>query len=297
VLILDPNERSKIVEAVTERLAKRAASAFRRLGEAACREHTQATLDALQEDLRTGQREALRAAANTLTDALSSEGLNFSDVRFFSQTLRDHVRAAVTDDARLAIEDWFFEHVVVSTTRYIVWREEQQQHEAAKRGIARVESQLAELEQALTEKTELLELVREASTPIAPVVRGILVVPLVGVFDAFRAEALTEKLLHELTRVHARAAILDISGVPVFDSRAAQLIISLARSVRLLGAEVYLVGMSPRNAKTIVELGVDLSHLETLATLQAGLARALVAQGLEIVPCRSAGRRGKPRRH
>lgn len=125
--------------------------------------------------------------------------------------------------------------------------------------------------------------IRQASTPIAPVVRGILVVPLVGVFDAFRAEVLTEKLLEEVARVHARSVILDISGVPMFDTESAQLIIRLARTVRLLGTEIILVGMSPGNARTIVDLGIDLVGLRTLGTLQDGLAQALVLQRLQIV--------------
>jgi rsbT co-antagonist protein RsbR len=125
-------------------------------------------------------------------------------------------------------------------------------------------------------------------------VQGIHVVPLVGMFDAFRAELLTEKLLHEVARVHARAVILDISGVPVFDTEAAQLIIRLARAVRLLGTEVIVVGMSSENARTIVELGVDLSGLATLGTLQDGVAHALLRQRLEIAPVRAEKDRSQP---
>jgi anti-anti-sigma factor len=146
----------------------------------------------------------------------------------------------------------------------------------------RLEGQLAELAAALDEKTQLLELIRQASTPIVPVVRGIVVVPLVGTLDAFRAELVTERLLHEVVRLKARTAILDVSGVPLFDTHAAQLILRLARSVRLLGTRVLLVGMSPETARTIVGLGVDLGAVESHATLQDGLARALSLQGLAI---------------
>jgi rsbT co-antagonist protein RsbR len=54
--------------------------------------------------------------------------------------------------------------------------------------------------------------------------------------------------------------------------------------VRLLGATLILVGLSPGVAATIVELGVDLTGLVTLGTLQAGLAHALKLRKLQIVP-------------
>jgi anti-anti-sigma factor len=282
--IIDQGRRAEIVAAVTGRLFKRRSSAFQKVGEASCRAHVGAALSALIEDLEADGREAVRASVPPMLDELMPEGLNFSDVRFFSRMLREHARAAVPEDQRLAVEDWFYEHLSVCTMQFMVRRDERLVKEAAKRGLERFESQLAELQVALAEKTELLETIRQASTPIAPVVRGILVVPLVGVFDGFRAELLTEKLLDEIARAHARAAILDVSGVPVFDTDAAELIVRLARSVRLLGAEVLLVGLSPDNARTIVELGVDLTSLRTLGTLQDGLAKALVSQRLKIVP-------------
>ena len=132
-------------------------------------------------------------------------------------------------------------------------------------------------------RERLLELIRQASTPVTTVVSGILVVPLVGIFDRVRAEFLTERLLDEVGRVRARVAILDISGVPVFDTDAAQLIIRLANSVRLLGAKVILVGMSPGNAQTIVGLGIDLGEIITCRALQDGLRRALAFERMKIV--------------
>ncbi|PRQ04368.1 RsbT co-antagonist protein RsbRA [Enhygromyxa salina] len=280
----DQDGRAELIAAVTERLLRRSASVFQDVGEPRCRAHVEAAVAALERDLDSDSCEAARASVVSLLDELMAKGLNFSDLRFFSRKLREQVRAAVPEDLALAVEDWFYEHLSVSTMQFMVRRDDALVNEAAKRGVEHFESQLAELEEALEEKTQLLETIREASTPIAPVVSGILVVPLVGVFDGFRARLLTEKLLTEISRVQARVAILDISGVPLFDTDAAQLVISLARSVRLLGAEVFLVGMSANSARTIVALGIDLSNLTTLGTLQDGLAKALATQRLKIVP-------------
>jgi len=280
---------STIVEAMVDRMCGRAASAFGKVGPDRCREYAEAGVDALERDLASDQLDAVRAVAYTLIDGLDGEGLGFSDLRFYALTLRAEVRAALDSDPaaadlRVGVEQWFFELLLVCTMRFIAWRDEVMQRESAERSVKRLESQLDELRAAVAEKTHLLEVIRQASTPIAPVVSGILVVPLVGLFDSVRAENLTEKLLQEVSRVHAKTVILDISGVPVFDTGAAQLIIRLARTVRMLGTHVILVGMSPANARTIVALGVDLAGIKTLGTLQDGLAQALVWQQLRIGP-------------
>ncbi len=278
---------SEVAQAVAALLGARSTSIFARMGEPRCRDHVDRVLFALEQDLAAGKRERVRSAMQALIEALADEGLTFSDLRFFALTLRSTVEAEAEGEAealRHAIDDWFFELVLVGTMRFVVQREAQIQARSAKLELEQLENQLVDLQKALSEKTRLLEMVRQASTPIAPVVQGILVVPLVGGFDAFRAELLNERLLHEIGRLRARAVILDISGVPVFDTEAAQLIIRLARTVRLLGTEVFVVGMSPEGARTIVDLGIDLSGLQTLATLREGLAAALRLQRLAIKP-------------
>jgi rsbT co-antagonist protein RsbR len=44
--------------------------------------------------------------------------------------------------------------------------------------------------------------------------------------------------------------------------------------VQLLGAHVILVGISPEVAQTIVQLGIDLSSIQTRSTLKDGLRLA-----------------------
>lgn len=281
--LLDPSGRAALIDATTALLVRRRASAFVVVGEAHCRDLVEAAVSALERDLEASEREAVRPAAMALVTELFPHGLNFSDLRFFVTKLRELALAAVTEDRRSAVEAWGFEHLALCTTHFMVKRDDDMQQRAAKRDVERFETQLADLRVALDEKTRLLEVIREASTPIAPVVRGILVVPLVGTFDSFRAQLLIEKLLDEIARSKARVAILDISGVPVFDTESAQMLIRLARTVRMLGARTYLVGLSPDIARTIVALDVDLSDLTTLGTLQDGLARALAAQRMRIV--------------
>jgi anti-anti-sigma regulatory factor len=274
-----------LAEAVGRRLSLRTGSVFRDIGEVACRAHVDAALDALRDDLRTGKPEALRAATLAMIEELTPRGLGFADLRTFVQSLRTAVLGAPgAAESRDSLDGWFFELVMVCTMRFVVHREETIQRRAAQLEVEHLESQLDELKAAFAEKTDLLERIRQTSTPIAPVVEGILVVPLVGVFDTLRAELLTERLLQEVTRARASVVILDITGVPVFDAEAAELIVRLGGAVRMLGTELILVGVSPATASAIVELGVELTGLRARGTLQDGLALALRLRRLKIAP-------------
>ena len=91
-----------------------------------------------------------------------------------------------------------------------------------------------------------------------------------------------EQALHTLEQ--SRTLILDITGVPIVDTGVANYILQMARAVTLLGSRVILVGIGAEIAQTIVQLGVDLRDMTTLANLQAGIAYALALQGFAIQP-------------
>jgi anti-anti-sigma regulatory factor len=145
-----------------------------------------------------------------------------------------------------------------------------------------LESQVVERTQALAEQTktltvqarelndlvgtqrQLLNTIREMSTPVVPLQEGIIVMPLVGMIDAERAQQVLAALLAGVEDLRARVAILDITGVPVVDEVVAHSLLQAMRASQLLGAEPILVGLRPEVAQTIVTLGVDLQQgLET----------------------------------
>jgi rsbT co-antagonist protein RsbR len=59
--------------------------------------------------------------------------------------------------------------------------------------------------------------------------------------------------------------------VPIIYTQVARVLIDMARSVRLLGAETTLVGIRPEIAQSIVGLGIELSTLSTQPTLASAL--------------------------
>ena len=144
---------------------------------------------------------------------------------------------------------------------------------------ADLERTLAELQESITTREQLSATVRGLSSPIIPVLDGLLVMPLVGVIDSQRAALLMETLLHGVERYRATMVILDVTGVPIIDTQVARTLLDAARAVKLLGTQTMLVGLRPELAQTIVGLGLDLTGLSTQADLQSGVTYAMRQRG------------------
>lgn len=129
-------------------------------------------------------------------------------------------------------------------------------------------------------RLQLLETIREISTPVLPIHDGVLVVPLVGHLDSQRSAQFTESLLASIQRFRAQTVILDITGVQMVDTAVANHLIQSTRAASLLGAECVLVGIAPQIARTMVQIGVELGSIITRRDLQAGVSYALEQQRL-----------------
>ena len=132
-----------------------------------------------------------------------------------------------------------------------------------------------DLQRTLDTQKQLLETIRELSTPVVPLLEGTILLPLVGHIDGERTQRILEQLLSGVQAYRSRVVIVDITGVPVVDTMVAQALVQAAQAVRLLGAEPVLVGIMPEVAQTMVGLGVDLRALVTRADLQSGLEYAM----------------------
>lgn len=115
------------------------------------------------------------------------------------------------------------------------------------------------LQQLLEEQQQLVQTIQELTAPAVPVWDHVLLLPLVGHIDAQRATKITEDLLQHVSTTQAEYVIVDMSGIAVIDTNVAEHLVSMARSLRLLGAIPILVGINPTSAETIVHLGIELN--------------------------------------
>ncbi len=66
------------------------------------------------------------------------------------------------------------------------------------------------------------------------------------------------------------------------DSGVANHLHKTIQAAQLKGAQTIVTGISEAVAETVVDLGIDWSHIETLANLQTGMVAALNRLGLTL---------------
>ncbi|HWS87500.1 MAG TPA: PAS domain S-box protein [Pyrinomonadaceae bacterium] len=136
----------------------------------------------------------------------------------------------------------------------------------------RAEERLAEL---LREREQTIE---EVSTPVVPVLEGVLVLPLIGSLDTERTSRATHAALQEVRRQGARVCILDITGARLVDTHAVANLTNLVQALKLVGAEACVTGVGAQVAQTLVGLGLDMRGIRTYRTLAQAIAALLGAQ-------------------
>jgi rsbT co-antagonist protein RsbR len=150
---------------------------------------------------------------------------------------------------------------------------------AKRKAQARAEATLHKTVQDLERQLQRIEaqefIISELSTPVLEVWDNVLVVPVIGVVDTKRSLDITDRMLTEIAAKQARYVILDVTGVDIVDTRTADYLIKTARAAELLGTSCVITGIQPAVAQTLIQLGVDLSAVTTLRSLQDGLRACL----------------------
>ena len=132
-----------------------------------------------------------------------------------------------------------------------------------------------EIEEKLRTIQEQGQVIKDLSTPVLEVWEHILVLPVIGIVDTDRCMAIMNSLLSSIVDKQSKCVIIDITGVEIVDTRTADFFLKLSRSASLLGAHCILTGLQPAVAQTLVEIGTNLTELQTLRTLKDGLKASL----------------------
>jgi rsbT co-antagonist protein RsbR len=248
-----------------------------------------------ESELREQSRELLQLITAAATSGEPIEGAGWQPVRQFltslsasraamgftavetatfvlslKQPIFEQLRTATPDARRLADELWnattLIDALALHTTSISL--------EARERLIARQQEDMLEL-----------------STPVVKLWDGILALPMIGTLDSARTQIVMESLLQRIVQTGAEVAIIDITGVPTVDTLVAQHLIKTVTAARLMGADCIISGIRPQIAATIVHLGVDLSNVDTKATLADAFRLALRRTGHSLgrAPARGEG--------
>ncbi|UNO41085.1 STAS domain-containing protein [Streptomyces sp. MST-110588] len=107
-----------------------------------------------------------------------------------------------------------------------------------------------------------------------PILRlgDVLVTGLLNELDDKTAVAFTDELTRRITSDEARGVLIDVSRLEIIDSFVARTLMELSTVARLLGARVIVAGVRPPVAITLVELGIQLTGVETALNAEQGMA-------------------------
>jgi rsbT co-antagonist protein RsbR len=208
--------------------------------------------------LETGSIETLRSYAKELSERIVPRGVETHEVLGIVLLLRDVLARALfakyQDDLELL-------------NRVLDEYEPAANRIAVTVGVSFVE----ERERVISEQQEAM---RELSTPVLQFRERLLILPIIGMLDSDRARQLTEQLLGSIQEKRARVVVIDITGVATVDETVANHLVQTVEASRLMGASTILTGLSSEIAQTLVDLGVDLSMMQTVGDLQGGLEEA-----------------------
>lgn len=154
-------------------------------------------------------------------------------------------------------------------------------HELARK---KEQESIMELEKKVEARTEELNsLVQELSSPIIPVLKGILVLPLIGKYNEERLTSMIEKSLVEITRLKAKYLLIDLTGIKNVDSYTIHGIQKLIQSIRLIGGHCFIVGVSAELSIQILSSNVKIEGIQSFSSLQQGVEYAIQQNGYELV--------------
>jgi PAS domain S-box-containing protein len=145
----------------------------------------------------------------------------------------------------------------------------------AVRDVTRQKQSEAELRERLALIEQQRSLIEELSTPLLEVWDDVIALPIVGALDGRRAAITMQELLREISEKGVRFALVDLTGVETIDAATAEHVVRIAQAVALLGAQAIITGIQPPVAQTIVDLGLELSGLETRRNLRDGLRECI----------------------
>ncbi|MEZ4453188.1 MAG: PAS domain S-box protein [Nannocystaceae bacterium] len=212
----------------------------------------------------------------------AQENMGHSTAAYVHPEERDAMRAALVRDGRVDAfrvavrrKDGAIGHVEFSARLY--------PQEGYLEGVMidystqkRREEQLASANEALRQRSELLEAQRETilrlSVPVVEIWDGVLGVPLIGRLDGERTRLLMDAILSHVVRKQARTVVVDMTGIDAVTESTASNLLKLARAIRLLGSRVVLCGIRSEIARTLVEFDAELGTFQVHASLKDGIA-------------------------
>ncbi|ERI05194.1 STAS domain-containing protein [Aneurinibacillus aneurinilyticus] len=119
--------------------------------------------------------------------------------------------------------------------------------------------------------------------PIIPVLENIIVILLIGKYDDRRAEELIIRTLEIAKQYQAKFMVLGVAVLTEWNDYYIHMLDRLTNAVRLIGASVILVGISPSLGVQLVHFAFDPEGIACFSTLKHGIYYWLLMEGFSII--------------
>jgi len=213
------------------------------------------------------QFHALQMFFNGLSQKILVRGGHVEDVVRYTQKLQEVLVEALEKDSGIAFTQsrsvWLYFNTVFDELIMSVFR-----------------AYLEEKEQALLLQEQEL---RETATPITEIWDGVLTLPIIGTLDSSRTMLVMEALLNRIAKDHAKAVVMDLTGVKNIDSQVSHHLIQMVRAVQLMGSQAIITGIRPEIARALISLNINMSDITTRASLSDGLKEAFLSMGIHVI--------------
>lgn len=107
------------------------------------------------------------------------------------------------------------------------------------------------------------------------IVNNCLVVPVESELNDAAVLQLQKRILEKTHGASVRGVLIDVSAIRVLDSFHFSILADTARMLTLLGSRTVFVGFQPGVASALIDLEVDLAHIDTAMTMEDGFEQLL----------------------
>lgn len=192
---------------------------------------------------------ALAAAAREFRDRHARAGLNPAETAKHTLAMNNVLTARLLSELSQSSSDWG-------------------------ECLERVECMLEHAPLLTFETYQQSLMLTELYTPIIRLWGQLLMLPLVGVIDSHREHQVAECLRQAIIRYKAKVTLIDVTGVPAFDTDAVHHIMNTVDLAQGLGTRVVITGVSAAAVQTLIQAGSVFASVATSANLRGGIAEA-----------------------
>jgi len=145
----------------------------------------------------------------------------------------------------------------------------------------------AQIKKVIQNKLKTLESKRlsdnERVSYVIPIWEGVLLVPLGDPLNIKTLGLTRKRVLEAIQKDRAKQIIIDMTHVSKLDTERGSDFLKIIQTVKMIGAQPILVGVSARVAEILVEIVSPSNHLKSFMTLSDGLQQALRKMNYKIV--------------